>query len=55
MKHHAILRALAAKWINILTRCWKEGIPYDEQYHLDNLKKRHAPRSLAGFSRERPV
>ena len=55
MKHHAILRALASKWINILTRCWKEGIPYDEQRHLDNLKKRHAPRSLAGFSRERPV
>lgn len=43
MKHHAILRELASKWINILSRCWKDRVPYDEQLYLANLEKRHAP------------
>lgn len=55
MKRHAILRQLAGKWIDILTRCWKNHTPYDEQLYLTNLKKRHAPRPLIGFSRPRRV
>lgn len=43
MKHHAILRELASKWINILTRCWKNRVPYDDEFYRAHLKKRHAP------------
>jgi hypothetical protein len=28
-KFHAIVRALAFKWIRILFRCWKNKTPYD--------------------------
>ncbi len=35
--HHAVLRALAFKWIRILWRCWHEQIPYDEQRYLSAL------------------
>lgn len=38
--HHAILRALAFKWIRILWRCWHDGTPYDEQRYLNNLRLR---------------
>ena len=32
--HHAILRALAFKWIRILWRCWRDQMPYDPvRYH----------------------
>ena len=27
--HHGTLRALAFKWVRILFRCWKDGLPYD--------------------------
>jgi len=39
-KFHAIIRALAFKWIRILFRCWKNRTPYDETQYMDNLKKR---------------
>jgi transposase len=39
-KFHAIIRALAFKWIRILFRCWKNRTPYDETKYMDNLKKR---------------
>lgn len=41
--HQTIIRALAFKWIRIMYRCWKEGVPYDETKYLNALKKRHAP------------
>jgi transposase len=37
--HHAILRALAFKWIRILWRCWKDNKPYDEQLYLASLRR----------------
>ena len=41
--HHAVLRALAFKWIRILWRCWKDGVLYDESRYLATLAKRHSP------------
>jgi len=41
--HHAILRALAFKWIRILWRCWHENQPYDEQRYLAALLRRGSP------------
>lgn len=41
--HHAILRALAFKWIRILWRCWHDGVPYDETRYLAALAKRGSP------------
>ena len=38
--YHAIIRALAFKWIRILFRCWQNRTPYDEAKYLDALKKR---------------
>lgn len=38
--YHAVIRALAFKWIRILFRCWKDRSPYDENKHMENLKKR---------------
>jgi transposase len=37
---HAIVRALAFKWIRILFQCWKTRTPYDENKYMDALKKR---------------
>jgi transposase len=39
-QHQAIVRALAYKWIRILFRCWKQGVPYDESVYLASLVKR---------------
>ena len=39
-KYQAVIRALAFKWIRILTQCWKNRTPYDEQKYLADLKKR---------------
>lgn len=41
--HHAILRALAFKWIRILWRCWKDNVPYDETRYQASLAKRGSP------------
>lgn len=41
-KHHAIIRALAFKWIRIIFRCWKENRPYDELRYLKGLQKKGA-------------
>jgi transposase len=41
--HHAAVRALAAKWIRVLFRCWKDRIQYDEQTYLRALAKHHSP------------
>jgi transposase len=39
-KFHAIIRALAFKWIRILWKCWKERTPYNEEKYMQSLRKR---------------
>ncbi|HWT78108.1 MAG TPA: transposase [Candidatus Methylomirabilis sp.] len=39
-EYHAIIRALAYKWIRILFRCWQNRTPYDEVKYMKNLQKR---------------
>jgi transposase len=41
--HHAVLRALAFKWIRILWRCWHDQKPYDEQLYLAALRRKGSP------------
>ena len=41
--HHAILRALAFKWVRVLWRCWQDRRPYDDQAYLQQLKLHHPP------------
>lgn len=41
--HHAILRALAFKWIRILWRCWQDQKPYDEQRYMAALHRHGSP------------
>ena len=38
-RHSTILRNLACKLLAILHRIWRTGEDYDEQRHIDNLKK----------------
>jgi transposase len=40
--HQAAVRALAFKWIRILSRCWQERTPYDEAVYLQALHRRGA-------------
>jgi len=37
--HHHALRALGAKWLKILFVMWRDGTPYDENYHLANIAR----------------
>jgi len=41
--HHAILRALAFKWLRILWRCWQTRQGYDQEKYLQQLEKRRSP------------
>ena len=41
--HHAAVRALAFKWIQILYRCWQDGTLYDESRYLEALERRGSP------------
>jgi hypothetical protein len=41
---------LAYKWIRILYRCWKDGVPYDEQVYLKSLQRHRSPLWLAVMS-----
>ena len=45
--HHAVLRALAFKWIRILWRCWHDQIPYDETRYLAALRRHGSPLASA--------
>lgn len=49
-KHHTAIRALAYKWIRILYRCWKDGLPYVESCHADAQKKRSRENSQAAHA-----
>jgi len=37
--HPQALRALAAKWLKIIFIMWRDGKPYDENYHLANIAR----------------
>ncbi len=37
------LRALAFRWIRIMTKCWKDNKPYDELTYLKALQKKKSP------------
>jgi transposase len=41
--HHEAIRALAFRWIRILFRLWENHLPYDENRHLQELKKHQSP------------
>jgi transposase len=41
--HHQAIRTLAFRWIRILFRLWKTGEFYDEQHHIDTLRKKQSP------------
>jgi len=41
--HHAILRALAFKWVRILWRCWQNHQLYDDARYLAALRRRGSP------------
>jgi transposase len=43
IRHHAILRALAYKWIRIIYRCWQNKTPYNEAQYLAALRKHASP------------
>ena len=48
--HNTIIRSLAFKWIRIVFRCWKDGVPYDEAKYLQALRDRGS--SLLKFAAE---
>ena len=39
-QHHAVVRALAFKWIRILYRCWKNRTPYDGEVYMNSIRRR---------------
>lgn len=41
--HHAAVRRVAFQWIRILTACWRNGTPYDEETYHRALKRRNSP------------
>jgi transposase len=41
--HGVAVRALAFKWIRMLYKVWKTGIPYDESTYLEALKRHGSP------------
>jgi transposase len=45
--HHAAVRALAFKWIRIAFRCWKDGVPYDDDRYVASLRRRGSPLAAA--------
>jgi len=45
--HHAVLRALAFKWIRILWRCWRDQKPYDEHHYIATLRHKGSPLAAA--------
>ena len=42
-EHHAAVRSLAAKWLRIAYRCWKNHAPYNEALYLESLRRRGSP------------
>jgi transposase len=40
---HAIIRALAYKWIRILWKCWHDGVAYNEEKYVAQLRQKGSP------------
>jgi transposase len=40
---HAIIRALAYKWIRILWKCWRDATPYNEEQYIARLRQKGSP------------
>lgn len=40
-RHHAALRALAAKWLKIIFVLWTRQVAYDENYYLATMARQH--------------
>jgi transposase len=40
---HAIIRALAYKWIRLLWKCWHDGTAYHEERYLETLRQKGSP------------
>lgn len=49
-RHHAALRALAAKWLKLIFVLWKRHVPYREEYHLATMARQQL-RPAAGWSK----
>jgi transposase len=47
VKHHAVLRALAFKWIRVLWKCWQTHTPYEESRYLQQLRRRKSPNAVS--------
>ena len=45
--HETILRKLAVKWIKIAYHLWRTGQYYNEELHIDELKKRNVVWAMA--------
>jgi transposase len=43
VRHWAILRSLAFKWLRVLWRCWQKSEIYDEPRYLKELVRRNSP------------
>jgi transposase len=41
--HHAAVRSVAFRWIRILFHCWATRTSYDEQHHIEQLRRRGSP------------
>jgi hypothetical protein len=37
---HAIIRALAYKWVRLLWKCWRDGVAYHEERYLESLRQK---------------
>lgn len=37
--HHAALRSLGNRWLEVLWHCVRKGVPYDEEVHVANRKR----------------
>lgn len=37
--HHAALRALGNRWLEVLWHCLVKGVPYDEKVHVANRNR----------------
>ena len=46
-RHHAALRALANRWLEILWHCLMNNVPYDETVHIRNRQQSLQPRTAA--------
>ena len=43
--HHAALRALGNRWLEVLWHCLRKGVKYDETIHMENRRKALEPRA----------